>query len=71
MVIGNKIDLRDDIVISMNRGEEFAKKFNAAFFETSAANDLNVTLAFDDLLGKLLIDEREERESCCVGCKCQ
>ncbi|KAG5667686.1 hypothetical protein PVAND_015658 [Polypedilum vanderplanki] len=71
IVIGNKIDLRDNIKISIHRGQEFSKKFNAGFFETSAANDLNVQNAFESLIEMLLNDKEKERKNCFSACKCQ
>jgi hypothetical protein len=56
----------------MNRGEEFSRKFHADFFETSAANDLNVTVAFEKLIEKLLVDDDDDDESMCFrSCSCQ
>ena len=40
--MGNKVDLEDERVITKNEGQEFAKKHNCKFFETSAKMRINV-----------------------------
>eukprot|EP01121_Diplochlamys_sp_Union-15-3_P001325 TRINITY_DN11152_c0_g1_i1.p1 TRINITY_DN11152_c0_g1~~TRINITY_DN11152_c0_g1_i1.p1 ORF type:complete len:215 (+),score=36.26 TRINITY_DN11152_c0_g1_i1:102-746(+) len=46
MMIGNKCDLIEERVVSTHEGEEFAKKNNILFMETSAKTALNVKEAF-------------------------
>lgn len=46
MLVGNKLDLAADRVISRAQAEELATKWGAAYFETSALRDTNVSPAF-------------------------
>ena len=55
ILIGNKNDLVDDRVISIEEGQKFANSNNMQFIETSAKMDTNVTEAFETL-GKLMIE---------------
>merc|ERR1712137_311615 len=48
MLIGNKCD-SNKRVISTERGEELAEKFNVRFLETSAKNNINISKAFSML----------------------
>mmetsp|Transcript_14139 Transcript_14139/g.26588 ORF Transcript_14139/g.26588 Transcript_14139/m.26588 type:complete len:198 (+) Transcript_14139:3422-4015(+) len=53
MLVGNKIDVAQREV-SFAEGEEFAKKYNLEFIETSALSRMNVEVAFNVLLRKAL-----------------
>ena len=46
VLIGNKSDLSDKRVISIDEGRELAEKYNMIFFETSAKTGDNVDLIF-------------------------
>ena len=46
ILVGNKIDLVDDRVISTKDGEELAKKLNLSYIETSAKTGENINDAF-------------------------
>jgi Ras-related protein Rab-7A len=46
LVIGNKIDLSDERVISLNRAEKWCRDVNIPHIETSAKECLNVEMAF-------------------------
>ena len=48
-VIANKSDLYEDRVIDKEEGENYAKSINALFFETSALDYENVSIAFEGL----------------------
>ena len=48
-VITNKSDLYEDKIINKEEGENYAKSINALFFETSALDYENVSIAFEGL----------------------
>ncbi|MFO8020549.1 MAG: Rab family GTPase [Promethearchaeia archaeon] len=55
ILIGNKIDLEDKRVVSLEQGETLANEINASdFIETSAKNGDNVEKAFKNLVLKIL-----------------
>ena len=39
-IVGNKIDRKDEVVVSMEKGKVLAASHNAAFVESSAAEDI-------------------------------
>ena len=55
ILIGNKVDLVDDIEIKKEEGQQFANRYNMQFIETSAKLDTNVSEAFETL-AKLMIE---------------
>ena len=54
VLIGNKVDLEEDRVVSRKEGEELAKRHQIPFFETSAKTPVNVEEMFQ-ALGSLVI----------------
>lgn len=42
MIVGNKADIEDERAVTRSEGQEFANKYGASFFETSAKTRLNV-----------------------------
>ncbi len=55
ILIGNKIDLKDDRVVSTEDGEKYAKEIDASdFIETSAKYGENVEQAFSNLVNQIL-----------------
>ena len=55
MIVGNKIDLpQSQRTVDRETGKKFAKQQRALFLETSAANNINVQLAFEELVKKIL-----------------
>ncbi|MFX1328749.1 MAG: Rab family GTPase [Promethearchaeota archaeon] len=55
LLIGNKVDLKDQIVIPTERGKELAIKINASsFIETSAKLGKNIEEAFSLLVHQIL-----------------
>eukprot|EP01097_Dermamoeba_algensis_P000011 TRINITY_DN1004_c0_g1_i1.p1 TRINITY_DN1004_c0_g1~~TRINITY_DN1004_c0_g1_i1.p1 ORF type:complete len:217 (+),score=52.82 TRINITY_DN1004_c0_g1_i1:54-704(+) len=60
MLVGNKVDLEEDRVISTHAGRECAQKNAFFFMETSALNGLNVEKAFAELI--LQVSQRNEAE---------
>ena len=66
VVIGNKIDLNQNIQVKTEEALKIAENFNASFFETSAKENINVQEAFEkiiyDLYKKAIEDEKKENE---------
>ncbi|CRK96488.1 CLUMA_CG010006, isoform A [Clunio marinus] len=56
MIVGNKIDLKDERRVDREMGKKFAKQQRALFVETSAASNINVQMAFEELVKKILED---------------
>jgi small GTP-binding protein len=55
ILIGNKVDLKDERVVSTEEGENYAKKIEASdFIETSAKYGENVEQAFNNLVHQIL-----------------
>ena len=54
MIIGNKIDLQQTRKVDRELGKKFAKQHRALFVETSAADNINVQMAFEELVKKIL-----------------
>lgn len=55
IVIGNKIDLKDERVVSTEDGKKYAEDINASdFVETSAKYGENVEKAFENLVFQIL-----------------
>ena len=50
MLVGNKVDLEDERVVSKEEGEEMAKRCRSGFIEASAKNNINVNEAFYQLV---------------------
>ncbi|UCD02087.1 MAG: GTP-binding protein [Promethearchaeota archaeon] len=46
ILVGNKIDLKEDRVVSTEQGEELAQKLNLSYIETSAKTGENINDAF-------------------------
>jgi small GTP-binding protein len=58
ILIGNKIDLENQRVISTQMGEALAKEHNILFFETSNKNNVNVTESIDGLAKQILVTKQ-------------
>lgn len=58
-IVGNKIDLADQVQIRSEEGKALADKYEAGFFEVSALTGENVTNAFTSV-GKKLLNTRDE-----------
>lgn len=59
VLCGNKSDLEDQRVVKEEEARGLAEKYGIPYFETSAANGTNVSLAIETLLD--LIMKRMER----------
>ncbi len=57
-LIGNKIDLKDQMQVSDQEGSDFAKENNMDFLLTSAKTGENVEAAFIDLIKSILKDAK-------------
>ena len=54
LLVGNKTDLENERMVSVQRGEECANKFGLELIEASAFNGTNVNLVFDTIGRKIL-----------------
>jgi small GTP-binding protein len=59
-LVGNKIDLANNREISTEEAENFAKKENINYIETSAVKNMNVTDVFTSLLNNIYEIKKEE-----------
>ncbi|CAF3938419.1 unnamed protein product [Rotaria sp. Silwood2] len=53
VLVGNKIDLEKERVISRETGQALARRLNCAFLETSAKDRANITEVFYDLVRQI------------------
>jgi GTPase SAR1 family protein len=53
ILAGNKADLNDHRQVSTEEAQEYAKRRNLLFFETSARSGANIKLLFNELAKKL------------------
>ncbi len=58
ILIGAKMDLVDQRVVSTKEAQEYADKIKYAYIETSAKTNHNVTKAFNFMIRELLIPEK-------------
>ena len=59
-LVGNKIDLADERQITKEEAEDFAKKENIKYIETSAIKNMKVTEAFTSLLNSIYQVKKED-----------
>ena len=72
VLVGNKCDLKDQRTITEQEAQDFAKKYGALYYETSALNDLNgnVKTVFQEC-GAMILKKghnKDEGKSKCFGC---
>ncbi|MCQ2817954.1 MAG: GTP-binding protein [archaeon] len=60
ILLGNKIDLEDQIVISTEEGQAISEQFKTIFYETSAKNGVNVEKAFSEAVTTLYNNRKRE-----------
>jgi len=64
ILVGNKCDMNDKRVVSVEKGQELANEFNIPCIETSAKNNINVEAAFIKLATEIksrLIDSADDK----------
>ena len=61
VLIGNKSDLEDKRVITINQGKEFADTYGLKFLETRAKKNVNVNEAFETL-GRELMQAADDKK---------
>jgi Ras-related protein Rab-2A len=61
MLIGNKVDLDSERVVTTDEGERFAKQHNCMFMETSAKTAFNVDAAFTEV-SRLILSNIEQNK---------
>jgi GTPase SAR1 family protein len=54
LLVGNKNDLGNSIVVSYDEGKELADRLGVKFFETSAKNGFNIEEAFTAIVSDIL-----------------
>jgi len=62
-LVGNKIDLADERQITKEEAEDFAKKENIKYIETSAIKNMKVNEAFTSLLNSIYQIKKEDDKS--------
>lgn len=68
MLMGNKIDLQRERLVTTEMGMEAARRIDAQFFEVSAVNGSNINKAFK-VFAKVILDERgffNKQEDCLI-----
>ena len=53
VLVGNKCDLNDARVVSMEAAKEVAEKLGMEYFETSAKDVVKINLTFDTLVNEI------------------
>ena len=56
VLIGNKLDLKNERVVKFNEGKKFAKEYDMDFYEVSAKSGEFVEETFEEVTGKVLRD---------------
>jgi len=59
VVVGNKVDLENERIVSTVEGRDLAKSFSIPFMETSAKQRINVEDAFYELVREIRKDREE------------
>ena len=63
ILVGNKYDLSNQRVVSIEEGENFAKKYNIKFFEASDKDGTNVNELFFHLANEIYQDSKLKGEA--------
>ena len=59
ILVGNKCDMEEERVISTERGKQLADQLGVQFFETSAKENVNIKVVFEQLVD-IICDEMSE-----------
>mmetsp|Transcript_49575 Transcript_49575/g.91446 ORF Transcript_49575/g.91446 Transcript_49575/m.91446 type:complete len:203 (+) Transcript_49575:83-691(+) len=62
ILVGNKVDLQDNRKVSHQEGVDLAKRFNMAFFETSAKSGQDVETAFLSIAEKVVEQQQSKQQ---------
>ena len=62
ILVGNKCDLANERKVSYEEGENYAKKFNIKFFESSAKDGTNVNELFFYLANEIYQDDKTKEK---------
>ena len=63
ILIGNKIDLEDERVVTEEEARHFANKFKIKYFETSAKTNIGIQEAIHELMKQVYSRKDQERKS--------
>ena len=59
ILVGNKVDLEDDVSVDITNVSSFAKENGFIFFQTSAKTGYNVEMMFQKIMEELIKQEKE------------
>ena len=62
VLIGNKIDLKDERIVTKEEGESESVKYNIKFYETSCKDNINIKESILFLIYKILGNIQEEKD---------
>ena len=62
VLIGNKIDLEDERIVTKEEGESESVKYNIKFYETSCKDNINIKESILFLIYKILGNIQEEKD---------
>mmetsp|Transcript_38128 Transcript_38128/g.51593 ORF Transcript_38128/g.51593 Transcript_38128/m.51593 type:complete len:224 (-) Transcript_38128:182-853(-) len=54
ILVGNKLDLKDDRIVSYSEGKALAQSFDTHFSEISAKDNVGVTNAFEEIIRRVI-----------------
>jgi small GTP-binding protein len=63
VLVGNKVDLQHQRVVTPNQGEQLARQLNCPYFETSAMTKHNVDAIFYDLVRQIINVRMKARQT--------
>lgn len=66
MIVGNKCDMEDRRIISVEKGQDIGRHNNISFMETSAKTNVNIEKAFYEMAKKIL-DKQPEKKPLTTG----
>ena len=70
ILVGNKMDLQDERVITKEEGDELSKKWGCTFIESSAKTRMNIDELYQDLLRQIMkkrnVKQNENNQKKCL-----